>query len=250
VTTHNARATFIGFCWLIVTFTPGCSRWIEMMAVPVSDQESTSQTIAKAEQVPLIMEHVRITRNGSPQNPSPDTEQRVLSTLQDLGLFSHLRQAASAEASNSEKIVHARVSFDEAIDPHAGDAAWKGIAIGASMFLLTPLIPLEYDYAAHVTLDLERWDGQVKRYESQSAGTVRYHLFGATPIMIDELKGHVTESCLTMLAKQLVHDTPFYFASSAPLSGSTIRTVSVKPKPSSPSASPVPLIPVSTSPGQ
>jgi hypothetical protein len=89
---------------------------------------------------------------------------------------------------------------------------------------------LEYDYAAHLSLELERWDGQVKRYESQSAGTARYHLFGATPIMVDELKGHVTESCLTELARQIVNDMAFFSASSAPLSESGIRSVSVKPR--------------------
>ena len=43
-----------------------------------------------------------------------------------------------------------------------------------------PVHSAEYDYAAHMTLELERWDGQVKRYESQSsAGTAHYQLFGA-----------------------------------------------------------------------
>ena len=44
---------------------------------------------------------------------------------------------------------------------------WKGIVIGASMYLLTPFLPFEYDYAAHLSLELERWDGQIKRYESR-----------------------------------------------------------------------------------
>jgi len=241
------RAVLGGCCGLLIVVHTGCSRWIELMAVPDDAAEQTAQTIAREEQVPLVMERVRISRNGAPQDPSTGTEQRTLGVLQDLGLFSHL-SPATADPPAAEKIVRARLSFDEAIDPHAGDAAWKGIVIGASMFLLTPLIPLEYDYAAHVTLELERWDGQIKRYESQSAGTARYHLFGATPIMIDELKGHVTESCLTMLAHQLVRDTPFFFASSAPPPGSSIRSVTVKPAaPPSPSTSrsvlPVSILP-------
>jgi len=35
--------------------------------------------------------------------------------------------------------------------------------------------------------------------------------------MIGELKGQVTEACLTELMDQLVQDTNFYVASSAPL---------------------------------
>jgi hypothetical protein len=63
--------------------------------------------------------------------------------------------------------------------------------------------------------------------------------------MIDELKGHVTETCLNELARQIVRDTAFYTASSAPLSESGIRTVSVKRRsPRIPEASSTP-IPVS-----
>ena len=220
----------VGCCGLVALLSTGCARWIELTAPPGNAQEHGSQTIARSEQVPLVMDRIHITRNGSPQNPTVETEQRLLGSLGDIGLFSHLGGTTSAEPQVNEKVIRARFLFDEAIDPHAGDAAWKGIVIGASMFILTPFIPLEYDYAAHVTLELERWDGQVKRYESQSAGTARYHLFGATPILIDELKGHVTETCLTGLAQQLVQDTPFYSASSAPVVEPGIRTVSVKPR--------------------
>ncbi|HEU5201654.1 MAG TPA: hypothetical protein VFT92_02580, partial [Nitrospira sp.] len=135
--------------------------------------------------------------------------------------------------------------FDEAIESHPGHAAWKGIVIGASMFILTPFIPLEYDYAAHVTVELERWDGQTKRYESQSAGTARYQLFGASPLMIDELKGHVIETCLTTLARQLVLDTTFYAASSAPIAEPGIRSVSVKSRAPEKFAQPLAVIPIS-----
>ena len=51
---------------------------------------------------------------------------------------------------------------------------------------------------------------------------------GATPIMIGELKGQVTEACLTDLIDQLVRDTNFYMASNTPLPDSPILTVTVK----------------------
>jgi hypothetical protein len=243
--TPSLRRIVIGCCGLIAILSTGCARWIELMAPPNDTPEHSSQTITRDEQVPLVMDRIRMTLNGSPQNPSADTEQRMLGSLADIGLFLHLGGTASAEPPANEKVVRARLLFDESIDPHASDAAWKGIVIGASMFILTPFIPLEYDYAAHVTLELERWDGQIKRYESQSAGTAHYHLFAATPIMIDELKGHVTESCLTALAQQLVNDTTFYSASSAPIAEPGIRTVSVKSQsPDLPTSSPS-VIPVS-----
>jgi hypothetical protein len=233
-------------CGVVLLAGSGCSRWIELMAQPAAGDQRASQVIARDEQVPLILDRIRTTRNGSPQNSSAETEQRVLSSLADIGLFSYLTSANTAIPAAGQKTVRARLLFDEAVDPHAGGAALKGIVIGASMYLLTPFLPLEYGYGAHLTLELERWDGQIKQYESRSSGLARYHLFGATPIMIDELKGLVTETCLTDLARQLVNDTIFFSASSAPLGEPGIRAVSVKPRTPRVSPSTAPVIPVST----
>jgi hypothetical protein len=73
-------------------------------------------------------------------------------------------------------------------------------------------------------------------------------VFAATPNLIVELKGQVTEACLTELMDQLIQDTNFYVASSTPLPDSPVVSVTVKarkpqPSPASPSA-----IPVSTEP--
>ncbi|MGH7180540.1 MAG: hypothetical protein ACREJN_01030 [Nitrospiraceae bacterium] len=237
--------TIIICCGVLVTLTTGCGHRIELKAAADSSPKPIVREIARDEQVPLVIEDVDTTRNGSPQNSSLETEHRVLGTLREVGLFSRLGDMNSPEPPDSQKFVRARISFDEAIDPHPGDVAWKGIVIGVSMFTLAPFIPLEYDYSAHVTLELERWDGRVKHYESQSSGTAHYTMFGATPIMIDELKGHVTESCLTALMEQVVLDTAFYTASSAPIADRPIRFVSVKSKRST-----LTPVPVATSSGK
>ena len=241
--TLTLRCLALACCGLILTTFGGCSRWIEMTSPPVDINEQVPQVIARDEQVPLILDRIQTSKNGSPQNSSSETEQRILGSLADIGLFSHLA-SANTVAETGGKSVRAKLQVDEAIDPHAGGAAWKGIVIGASMYILTPFLPLEYDYSAHLTLELERWDGVIKRYESQAAGTARYHLFGATPIMIDELKGHVTETCLTELARQIVKDTTFFSASSAPLFEHGIRTVSVKSRLPRTTMSASPAIPV------
>ena len=231
-------------CGVVLSLTTACSRWIELVPVPTTGDGSQVHTIAQREQVPLILDRIRVTRNGAPYTLSIEAEQWLLGSLTDIGLFARLGTDGNSDPLLNEKNIRARVQIDEALDPHPGEAAWKGFVIGASMFTLTPFMPLEYDYAAHVMLELERWDGQIKRYESQSAGTARYQLFGATPLMIDELKGHVTESCLIALMQQLVRDTSFYMASSAPLSENPIRSVSVKGRRPEPPA--ISVVPIST----
>lgn len=226
-------------CGLVAMLTAGCGHRIELKAIADSSPRPIVREIARGEQVPLWIDSVDTTRNGSPQDPSLETEQRMLGTLREVGLFSRLGGMNSPEPPAGEKFIRARLLFDEAIDSHPGDVTWKSIAIGVSMFTLAPFIPLEYDYSAHMTLELERWDGRVKHYESQSSGTAHYKMFGATPLMIDELKGHVTESCLTALMEQVVLDTVFYTASSAPISDRPIRSVSVKSRRST--LTPVPV---------
>jgi hypothetical protein len=192
------------------------------------------------------MDGFRMTQNGAPQNPSTEVERRILNTVHETHLFSTLVPLGGNVAPHSDKVVTARITFDETIDSHSGKTAWKGFLIGASMFLLSPVIDLDYDYAAEASLELGRWDGQVKRYKARWAGTAHYTVFAATPTLIGELKGQVTEACLTELMDQLIRDTNFYVASSAPLPDSPVVSVTVKsrnPQPSPASPSPVPVSP-------
>ena len=208
----------------------GCTRWIDVKPPSVDPKEIMTHSLPNDERVPLVTNSFHLSRNGSSQYPSADLERRILSSIQETSLFSTLTPLGEKSDSLGDKTVSARITVDETIEPHSWLSAFKGIVIGGSMFLLSPFIDLEYGYAATVALELERWDGQVTRYEGRSSGTVYYKLFGATPVMIDELKGHVTEACLTDLTQQLVRDTNLYMASSAPLPDTGIRTVTVKAK--------------------
>lgn len=222
------RVSILVFSVLLVITTGGCARSIALAPSSFERQDSTVHSIEDTDRVPFVMDSFRLSLNGTPQNPSSNLERRILNSVQETRLFSVLIPLGTTRVSPEEKAISARITFEETIDPHSGQTAFKGILVGASMFLLSPVLELNYDYAAKATLELERWDGQVKRYEAHSSGTVHYNLFGATPIMIDELKGQVTEACLTELMNHLVRDGNFYVASSAPLSNSLIRTVTVQ----------------------
>jgi hypothetical protein len=68
--------------------------------------------------------------------------------------------------------------------------------------------------------------------------------------MIGELKGQVTEACLTELMEQLVLDTSFYMASSTPLPDSPVLAVTVKARNPLRSPAVLSIVPVSTAPVQ
>ena len=92
-----------------------------------------------------------------------------------------------------------------------------------------------------MAFEVERWDGQIKQYHASSSGTARYHLFGASPHVIEELKGQVTDNCLASLLDQFVRDTTFYLASDALPFEADIRTVSIRAR-----RSMIDVLPVST----
>jgi hypothetical protein len=234
---------------LTTATTVGCTtRWIDVSPSPTNRDNPVTQSILNDERVPLVMDGFRMTQNGAPQNPSTEVERRILNTVHETHLFSTLVPLGGNVVPLGDKVVTARITFDETIDSHSGETAWKGFLIGASMFLLSPVIDLDYDYAAEASLELGRWDGQVKRYTARSAGTAHYTVFAASPTLIGELKGQVTEACLTDLMDQLIRDTNFYVASSAPLPDSPAVSVTVKArKPQSSLASPS-AVPVSTAP--
>lgn len=246
MTRHAYRWSIMGSLGVVLCMVVGCTRSIEVKPVPTEAQAAMTHSLPNTERVPLVMDSFHLSRNGAPQDPSTDAERRILNRVQDTSLFSTLIPLGGQSDALGEKIVSARITLDETIDPHSWLSSFKGILLGGSMFLLSPFIDFEYDYAATVGLELERWDGQVKRYEANSSGTVRYKLFGASPVMIDELKGHVTEACLTDLTGQLVRDTTRYIASSAPAPKSGIRTVTVKARrPSAPQPS-LSVVPTTT----
>ncbi|MBH0207440.1 MAG: hypothetical protein A4C66_10105 [Nitrospira sp. HN-bin3] len=230
MTQHAFRWSLVSVIGIMVCMGTGCTRSIELKPSSTNSQPAEPRSLASDERVPLVMDSFVLSRNGAPQDPSTEAERRILNKVHETRLFSTVIPLGAKPDALGEKIVSARITVDEAIEPHSWLSAFKGILLGGSMFLLSPFVDFEYDYAARVGLELERWDGQIKRYEGVSSGTVQYKLFGAAPVMIDELKGHVTEACLTELATQLVRDTTLYMASSAPASGPGIRTVTVRAK--------------------
>jgi hypothetical protein len=248
MTIYALRWSVLALAGFVMCGMTGCTRWIDVNAPSPSPQAAVSHALSNDERVPLVMDSFRLSQNGTPQNPSSEAERRILNAVRETRLFSALIPLGGASPSADGKTVTARVTFDETIDSHSGPTALKGIVIGASMFLLSPIIELDYDYTAQAHLELERWDGHVTHYEARSSGTAHYNLFGASPVVIDELKGQVTETCLNALMHQLVQDTPLYMASKTPLPASTIRTVNVKARRPVTVQEYPPVVPVSENP--
>jgi len=204
----------------------GCSHWIEL-AVSTDAAPLTNATVATDARMPLLLETIRVTHNGSSIAPPAILERQVLGAFEATHLFSQHYQSGYTQPATDQARVTVRLSIDNLVEPHAGQAAWRGFVVGASMFALAPFISLNYDYGTEMSLEMERWDGQIKQYTATSNGSAHYNLFGASPDVIEQLKGQVTEACLSSLLNQVIRDSPFYLASSEQPQGNPIRTVLV-----------------------
>ena len=216
----------------------GCSHWIEL-ADPTDISPSANATVATDARVPLLLETIRVTHNGSSVPPPAILERQVLGAIEATRLFSQHYQSGYQQPTANQAHVTVRLSIDNLVEPHAGQAAWRGFLVSASMFTLAPFISLNYDYGAQMSLEMERWDGQTKQYTATSNGSAHYNLFGANPEIIEQLKGQVTEACLSSLLNQVIQDSAFYLASHVQSHDHPIRTVSVGIRHSSPHAIPI-----------
>lgn len=242
MTTRHSRIFMRSLAGLIVVLASGCSHWIELtdQAAPSPPSQTT---ISSDRRVPLLLETVRLSQNGAPLATPPALERQVLGALEATQLFSQYFQSGYEQPAPHEHRVTIRLRMDNHVDPHPGETAWSGFVIGASMFLLSPVIWFDYDYGTQMSLEVERWDGQMKQYTASSSGSAHYYLFGASPHVIEELKGQVTDNCLASLLDQLVRDHIFYLADGSSQTESTIRTVSVGSRRPTPDVHPVSTIP-------
>ncbi|MEW6245230.1 MAG: hypothetical protein AB1555_00795 [Nitrospirota bacterium] len=221
-------AAVVTACAALAVFCGGCARWTQLAETAPPAAPTTIAVIPAEARVPAVLHITAVEQNGAPLNPNADLDRRLVSALYDTGVFSQLLFPAHAQPPlGDRKHVVARLSMRQTVDSHAGQAAFKGFLIGASMFLATPLLPLEYDYEAQMTLDLQRWDGQIRQYQAASKGTAYYHLFGATPLAVEELQGQVTERCLLSLKDQLLKDAEFYRADVPPLRSGPVNLSAV-----------------------
>lgn len=203
----------------------GCSHWIEL-AVPTQVTLPISASVATDARVPLLLETLHVTENGAAIAPPAALERQVLGAIEATRLFSQHYQSGYSQPETDQARVTLRLSIHTLAEPHTGQTAWRDFVVSASLFTLAPFISLNYDYGTVMSLEMERWDGQIKHYVATADGSAHYTLFGASPDLIEELKGQVTEDCLSSLLNHVMQDWAFYLTSHEQPSR-PIRTVTV-----------------------
>jgi hypothetical protein len=156
-----------------------------------------------------IMNDLRVKSNGQDVNASSEFHKRFVINLKDTNIFESV--VFDMPTAKPEKYVNFTLSVNENQDTNQGANMAKGFFIGLTLYLLTPVLPLSYDFESEMLLNATRWDGKTKQYVTKGKGSASYHLF-ANPIMAgQEVRNKVTNNNLNALMNQLIRDTDFLY---------------------------------------
>src|SRR5207244_13372989 len=127
----------------------GFAHSIELAASTDAGPPANARVATEA-RVPLLLETILVTHNGSSIASPAILERQVLGAFEATHLFSQHYQSGYTQPAADQARVTVRLSIDNLVEPHAGQAAWRGFVGGASMFALAPFISLNYDYGTEM----------------------------------------------------------------------------------------------------
>ena len=112
-------------------------------------------------------------------------------------------------ATKPDKYISFVLESDENQETNQGANAVKGFFIGATFFLLTPVIPLSYDFESDMHLLATRGDGKAKQYSAKGKGSASYQLYANAAMAGQEVRAKVTNNNINSLMNQLSLDANF-----------------------------------------
>ncbi|MCL7422389.1 MAG: hypothetical protein M8364_15970 [Methylobacter sp.] len=171
-------------------------------AAPVSHYSGSKPSNCMA-----VMDDLRVTSNGQAANVNEAFQKRFITNLKDTHLFSTVTDTIPTDRPNN--LVNFALSIAENQDTNQGANVTKGFFIGLSLYLLTPVIPLSYDFESDMTLVAMRSDGRSKRYTAKGKGEARYHLFANAAMAGEDVRSQITNNNLSALMNQISQDADF-----------------------------------------
>jgi hypothetical protein len=157
--------------FLVINFIlAGCSYSIEIMPPgPEIFPQSLSSTSAVAVLSSISLEHVTESSQANlSQNSEPWHRQDTKFRLRDSQLFKKVID----EEKEEEKVVRLHLKIvKEYSPPHSGSIMGGAFLTVFTIGLLAPVLYYDFEYKETVFLDVERWDGQRKRYEASANGS-------------------------------------------------------------------------------
>ena len=161
-----------------------------------------------------VLESVVIKRNLVQGEPQPQLTQEFIADARLVGLFSEL--STNRESRNPMRDVGLVLTVNETLDAHRDENQMRQERIERSYLfpLITPFYILyhkfEGDFESQMVLDVERWDGETRRYMARARGRMEYPYNADPQPSQQELIRQVTTNVLQSLVNQMAGDAGFF----------------------------------------
>jgi len=166
-----------------------------------------------------VIESVAVKRNLVTGDPEPKLTQEFISGAQRAAIFSDL--STDRNSRNPMRDIGITLSVNETLDAHRDENQMRQERIERSYLfpIITPFYILyhrfEGDFESHMVLDVERWDGETRRYTARSRGRMEYSYNADPAPSQQELIRQVTANVLQSLVNQMAGDRSFFVPPSA-----------------------------------
>ena len=130
-----SRPLLISALAMTLGFGSGCAHWIELAALTEA-APPTSTTVATDARVPLLLETIRVTQNGSSVAPPANLERQVLGAIEATRLFSQHYQSGYTQPAADQARVTVRLSINNLVEPHRQPLARADTRLDGNQSLL------------------------------------------------------------------------------------------------------------------
>ena len=161
-----------------------------------------------------VIESIVIKRNLTAREADAQLTQEFLEGVRQVNLFSEV--STSRESRNSMRDVGMLLSVSETLDTHRDENQMRQERIERSYLLpvITPFYILyhkfESEFESNMTLEVDRWDGETRRYTARARGRMQYPYNADPEPSQQELIRQVTATVLQALSGQMARDRTFF----------------------------------------
>lgn len=156
--------------------------------------------------LPAYITSVDVSSNGNTVSPNQDFINKFIKDMEKMRTFSTILQGKPD--THSKQFVKLAIRVSETEDWHRVANSFKSFFAGFTMFVLTPVLRLDYDFEQEISIQASRWDGQIKNYTAKGTASNSYTWNAAQEAR--SIQNQVVEANRNSLINQLVQEAAFF----------------------------------------
>jgi hypothetical protein len=170
------------------------------------DQPNSGYIISNQKNLPpACLVTITASINGAGQNVATTFPQRVIGKLQESKIFSNVESILNGGKRPQEPFYELILTVNEKPYANTFITFVEGFFIGASFFILTPVLPLTSEFGSDMTLKVIAPNMKEKEYRVSQNGSLVCTYFNCASGRA-KLVGEVTDNDIICLINQMVQD--------------------------------------------